>query len=298
MLTQAVLAALLVTGAARCWEVLAAQVSIGAGAALARPALTGLVAEIVAPQGRQSANAPRGMLGSLAMVSGPALAGVAIALGGLGAAVAFDAASYAASALLLISLGSVISTSVGGGPVPRGTVAADLRAGWAEFSTRTWLWVMVGVFAAVNLFVFGPFEVLGADTANASLGGAGAWSAILAAFGFGSLAGAVLAPPGGDLGGDAADAHPLGAALTRRLLRLARLQCASSGRSRSRRPGRGGARFPDGLAAHHRRRHGDHGRGACGAERPSPCSGTGGRGPWPSRTGPRRRPTGVTTSVR
>jgi MFS family permease len=191
MLTQALLAALLLTGTAHYWEVLAAQVSIGAGAALAQPALTGLVAEIVAPQGRQSANALRGMLGSLAMVSGPVLAGAAIALGGPGAAVALDAASYAASALLLLSLGPVIAAREG--PARRSTFGVELRAGWVEFSTRTWLWVMVAAFAAVNLFVFGPFEVLDAETAHASLGGAGAWSAILAAFGFGSLLGALLA---------------------------------------------------------------------------------------------------------
>jgi hypothetical protein len=48
-------------------------------------------------------------------------------------------------------------------------------------------------FSVLNMLVLGPFEVLGAETAHASLGGAGAWSAILAAFGLGSLGGATVA---------------------------------------------------------------------------------------------------------
>jgi MFS family permease len=190
MVTQAALAASLLLGTARPWQVIAAMAALGAGEALAQPALSGLTAEVV-PAGRlQAANALRGMLASVAVLSGPLLAGLALLLGGPGAAVALDAASYGLSALLLRGLrplGGVWLRGAGG------SLLADLRAGWAEFSARTWLWVMVCEFALFNMLVFGPFEVLGSQIAHRSLGGAGTWSAILAAFGLGQIAGAMLA---------------------------------------------------------------------------------------------------------
>lgn len=191
--TQTTLAVLLLAGTAHYWQVLLAEASIGSGAALAQPALTGLVAEIVDPGRRQGANALRGMLGSLAMLAGPALAGAAIVLGGPGVAVALDAASYAVSALLLIGLGTAPRRRAAPSESPPGAFHAELLAGWSEFSSRPWLWATVVSFAGLNMLVFGPFEVLGAQTAHASLGGAGAWSSILAAFGLGSLAGGLLA---------------------------------------------------------------------------------------------------------
>lgn len=64
----------------------------------------------------------------------------------------------------------------------------ELREGWREFSSRTWLWSTVLLFGAGNL-VFQFFHVLGPAIAEDRLGGAGAWAAILTAGGAGSLLG-------------------------------------------------------------------------------------------------------------
>jgi MFS family permease len=189
LVTQGALAILLLSGSAHYWQALVAEVSIGAGAALAQPALSGLIAEVAAPGELQSANALRGMLGAVAMLSGPALAGAALVIGGPGAAVALDAMSFALSAALLIRIGETRVAAAAGA----GSILAELQAGWAEFSSRTWLWVLVGEFALLNMVVFGPFEVIGANIAHETLGGAGAWSAILAAFGAGQVLGVVAA---------------------------------------------------------------------------------------------------------
>jgi hypothetical protein len=190
LVSQGTLAALLLLGVAHVWQVILAEAAIGAGAALAQPALTGLMAEIVPTAELQRANALRGMLGSVAVLSGPALAGAALLLGGPGAAVALDAASYGLSALLLRGVRPPRNARrTGAGS----SILADLRAGWSEFSRHTWLWALVTEFALFNMLVFGPFEVLGAQIAHTSLGGAGAWSAILAGFGVGEVAGALLA---------------------------------------------------------------------------------------------------------
>jgi MFS family permease len=190
MVTQALLAASLLLGTARPWQVIVAMAAIGAGEALAQPALSGLTAEIVPPDRLQGANALRGMLVSVAVLTGPALAGLALLAGGPGAAVALDAASYGLSALLLRGMRPLSGIWLRGAG---GSLLADLRTGWAEFSAHTWLWVMVCEFALFNMLVFGPFEVLGSQIAHRSLGGAGTWSAILAAFGLGQIGGAALA---------------------------------------------------------------------------------------------------------
>lgn len=69
------------------------------------------------------------------------------------------------------------------------SLLAQLAQGWREFRSRTWLWLIVGQFATFNALCFGPFMVLGAVTAHDQLGGAGAWGAILAALGVGSVLG-------------------------------------------------------------------------------------------------------------
>ena len=68
----------------------------------------------------------------------------------------------------------------------------DLREGWREFVSRTWVWVIV-LGAAVGNMMFSFFVVLGAVLSKSSLGGPGAWAAILACMGFGSLVGGAAA---------------------------------------------------------------------------------------------------------
>ncbi|MEA2392336.1 MAG: hypothetical protein QOJ82_227, partial [Solirubrobacteraceae bacterium] len=65
---------------------------------------------------------------------------------------------------------------------------ADLREGWGEVRSRTWVWGVIAAFSVVNMLT-AAFVVLGPLVARRSLGGAGAWGAVLAARGLGQLAG-------------------------------------------------------------------------------------------------------------
>ena len=67
----------------------------------------------------------------------------------------------------------------------------DLREGWREFASRTWVWVIV-VAASIGNMMTSVFVVLGAVISKTSLGGAGAWATILAALGVGSLVGGLV----------------------------------------------------------------------------------------------------------
>src|SRR5207302_6677744 len=76
---------------------------------------------------------------------------------------------------------------------PRTHLLTDIREGWGEFRSRTWVWVMVASFGFFQLTLFPALLVLGPVVAKAHLGGPGAWAAILSSQGIGSLAGGAIA---------------------------------------------------------------------------------------------------------
>jgi predicted MFS family arabinose efflux permease len=69
----------------------------------------------------------------------------------------------------------------------------DLRDGWSEFRSHTWLWATVLQFFVVLAAWCGGFQVLGPAVANAHLGGAAAWGLISAAEATGLIAGGFVA---------------------------------------------------------------------------------------------------------
>jgi MFS family permease len=75
---------------------------------------------------------------------------------------------------------------------PRPNVFADLRAGWSEFRSRTWLWVVVAGACVGNMAWGGALTVLGPVVADATIGRR-AWGFVLAAQTAGMLAGGLVA---------------------------------------------------------------------------------------------------------
>jgi MFS family permease len=186
--SEGTLAAILFLGRPPLWAFMALAAVLGAGQAFFNPAMTGLLPEMVSRERLQQANALRGIATSAGSVLGPSLAGVIVAVGGAGWAIAIDAATYAVSAACLWTLAIAPKA-----PSDDATLLAQLALGWREFRSRTWLWLIVAQFATFNALSFAPFMLLGAVVAHDQLGGAGAWGAILAAFGAGSVAGGIAA---------------------------------------------------------------------------------------------------------
>ncbi len=182
--SEAALAGALLAGRPPLWVIMALAGVLGAGQAFFNPAMTGLMPDIVSRERLQQANALRGIANSAGSVLGPSVAGVIVALGGAGWAIAIDAATYAVSAACLWRLVIPPRAALG-----NSSLLAQLSQGWREFRSRTWLWLIVAQFATFNALTFGPFMVLGAVVAHDQLGGAGAWGAILAALGVGSVLG-------------------------------------------------------------------------------------------------------------
>jgi MFS family permease len=80
---------------------------------------------------------------------------------------------------------------VAAGP-ERTSILTDLRVGWGEFRSRTWLWVVVIGFALINAALSGGMSVLGPVVADDTIGRR-AWGFVLAAQTVGMLLGALMA---------------------------------------------------------------------------------------------------------
>ncbi|MFD0531930.1 MFS transporter [Kitasatospora arboriphila] len=176
---QAALAALLLTDRPPLWGTAALVALWGLGEGFGLPALGALVPGLVRDRARLAdANSLLGLARSTSTVASPALAGLLVAAVGPAAVLALDAASYAVGAL---ALAAVAVPAVPRGPAD--TILDDLRHGWTEFRSRTWLWLTTAQTGLFNLLVWAPFLVLGPLLAQQRLGGAAAWGTVMAAYG-------------------------------------------------------------------------------------------------------------------
>jgi MFS family permease len=198
---QASLAAAVFTGRPALWVFVLLAWLEGTGEAFFTPALDALTVEMAPRDQLGNANALYGLATSATRIAGPALGGVLVALAGPAVVVAADAASYAVSVLALSLLrlpGGRMAGGAGGAggagdrPPARRTLRHDMAEGWAEFRSRTWLWVVTVQFAFFNLITWAPWMLLGPVMGRAYLGGAAVWGAIMAVQGAGAIVAGVL----------------------------------------------------------------------------------------------------------
>lgn len=187
-LAQAAAAALLLTGTATVGALVVASAVYGAAEAFFRPAVLGLVPQVVQPGEEQQANALLGLNDNVALVLGPVVAGVLVAFAGAGTVLALDALTFAVSAVALAGLRPRPVA-----PEPRQRFVAELRAGWSEVRSRTWVWSSIAVFGVYCSLVLPALFVLGPAFAESDRGGASDWGVICAGFGVGAVAGSLLA---------------------------------------------------------------------------------------------------------
>ena len=187
MAVQGTVAALVLTHTAQLWEIAALQAIAGTATAFFNPASTGLTPLTISPERLQQANALRGISMAASGLVGLALGGTIVSVASPGWALAVDAATFAASAYFLWRLRLPAHVNL-----PPQSFLADLRDGWREFSSRTWVWVIV-VSASLGNMMSAIFIVLCAFVAKESLGGAPAYTLILSGFAIGSLVGGVVA---------------------------------------------------------------------------------------------------------
>jgi MFS family permease len=181
---QATIAALVLTGVAEIWQLVALQVVRGVASSFFFPASQGIVPETVSARMLQEANALLRLTRNGAQIGGAAAGGILVAAIGSGWALAFDAATYVVGAAFLLALRLPRELTM-----PERDFVRELREGWQAFRARTWLWGIVLQFAFVNAAGVGAWSVLGPVVADAELGGAEAWGLILASQAAGFIAG-------------------------------------------------------------------------------------------------------------
>jgi len=186
---QATAAVLLLSGNAEIWHLAVLVAIYGTADAFFQPAATGVVPATVSPARLQQANALLGLSRSSAFIVGPAVAGVIAAVANPGAVFVVDAITFAVSATSLAMLRLPRGRRQG----ERHSFLADLKGGWHELVSHTWLWVIVLWASTFLCLVIAPFLTLGPVIAEQSLGGPAAWGLIAAGWGAGALAGGFLA---------------------------------------------------------------------------------------------------------
>ena len=190
--TQGAVAALVVTGSATIPALVLLGVLNGATAGVSLPASAALVPETVPADLLRPANAfLRLGLNAGSVVGASAGAGL-VAVVGPGWGLAVDAAGFALAGALFSRLRLPAAPRQLRDDGRRPSVLADLREGWHEFSSRSWVWIVVAQFAVLNAAFVGATTVLGPVVADASFG-RGAWGLVVAAQTVGLGVGAVLA---------------------------------------------------------------------------------------------------------
>src|SRR3954447_9348110 len=188
---QTITGVLLLSGSAEIWMLAALAAIYGTGDAFFWPAMNGLVPETIESDRLQEANSLLGLAQSSSNIFGPVIAGVLIAVADPGGAILLDAATFLVSIAFLARLAP--TTRIGDPEhEPEEGVVAQLRGGWREVRSRSWVWTMLIALGAYHVIVLPSVFVLGPILAHRELNGASSWAAIVAGFGVGSVIGQVL----------------------------------------------------------------------------------------------------------
>jgi hypothetical protein len=185
---HALLAALIFTGAVEIWHIVAIEALYGTAEAFFKPAQTGLLPQTVPEEEIQEAKAASGTMETIAEFSGPALA-TALVLGlGAGWAFALDSLTFLVSIAFLLRVQARPR-----GEIPeRQPMLADLHDGWSAVRSRAWLWSILVCFSAAVLLSFAPWYTLGPSVSEKVYGSTGAFGALAAAMGAGTILGALI----------------------------------------------------------------------------------------------------------
>jgi len=172
------------------WALGGAAALSGASMAILYPAITGIIPEIVPTDRLQAGNAMLSMGVNVGRILGVVASGFVVA--GLGGAwgLAISSIFFLLGAIFIGQLTSEGPTDAGAGAA--NSIFSDLKDGWKEFTSHEWLWVVVAQWSLLVMLFNGVHGVLGPVLADAELGGARAWSWILAGEGVGTIIGVII----------------------------------------------------------------------------------------------------------
>lgn len=175
---------LVLAGHPRLWQMIALEIVTGTGMAIFYPASQALLPRLVPVGLLQQASAISRLGMNAGQMGGSVIAGLAVAALGPGWALVTCGTGTLGTVPLMLSLSVAANQRTADTSMLR-----DLREGWAEFRSHTWLWAIVAQFGVILMAWYGAFQVLGPVVARTHLGGAAAWGAITAAESVGLIVG-------------------------------------------------------------------------------------------------------------
>lgn len=186
-LSQGVVAWLVLEGVATMSGLAMLSAVNGAAAGIALPASSALVPQTVSPQKLRQANAFIQSGVYAGTIIGASLGGILTSAVGAGWGLAVDALGFAIAAPLYFSVRTDVQRAHS-----QHTLWQDLRDGWKEFTSRSWVWAVVAQFAVVNAAFTGMVMVLGPVIADGTFGRA-RWGMMIAAQSVGLIIGSAIA---------------------------------------------------------------------------------------------------------
>ena len=153
---QITAAVLLLTGAAQIWQLAILAAIHGAAEAFFRPA-AGAICRRSCRRRSPAGQRPHGHERQLRLDGRPAVAGTLVAVIGAGGAIAVDGATFSSAPRSWPPCASRPCCKIAAVK----NFLGELRAGWQEVKSRTWLWVMLLRACLVLCIVVAPFQVLG-----------------------------------------------------------------------------------------------------------------------------------------
>ena len=152
------------------------------------PAMSGVLPNILPKEKYQHGNAVIGLMTNIGFIAGTLLGGVIVTLYGSGWALLTDAITFLIAGILVLKIDLPAMP-----PRDKNSVLKDLKLGWIEFSSRSWVVAMVVTFAAINACFESMMQVLGPLAFDKGDSGPRNWSYNLAALTAGMMIGGAVA---------------------------------------------------------------------------------------------------------
>ena len=177
----------LIGGFPHIWILVAMGALFGFLNALWWPAMSGVLPAIVPKEKLSDGNAVIGLMSNLGYIFGSLLGGLIVAAFNPGWGLLVDAVTFFIAGLILWNL--TIPTKE---RIESPGVLHDLKAGWREFISRSWVVTMVTSLALINLAFESLYQVLGPLNFESSTNGPRQWSLNLAGLTAGMMVGGVI----------------------------------------------------------------------------------------------------------
>ena len=151
------------------------------------PAMSGVLPEILPKEKLQEGNAIIGLMSNIGVVFGTLLGGMIVTLTSPGWALLIDGATFFIAGLIVWNLKLDAKSRI-----ESPGILDDLRVGWREFISRSWLVTMVIAFAFINMAFDSMITILGPLNFSDPETGPRNWSYNLAGLTIGMMIGGII----------------------------------------------------------------------------------------------------------